>query len=119
MAAFAEMKVRRCCSLLRCGLDVVVVKVVVVKVVVEKVVVVKAVVEKAVVVKGLWRRWLWLSVGMLVVVEKVAVDCVVEKVVVVVEMRLVQNNDSKRKILPQRSQPGYTNNCLLDIGGEI
>jgi len=51
-----------------------------------------------------------LSVGMLAVVEKV---------VVVVEMRLVQNNDSKRKTLPQRSQPGYTNNGPLDIGGEI
>ena len=25
---------------------------------------------------------------------------------------LVQNNDSKRIILPQRSQPGYTNNSL-------
>ena len=74
MAAFAEMKVRRCCSLLRCGLDVVVVKVVVVKAVVEKV--------------------------------------VVEKVAVVVEMRLVQNNDSKRIILPQISQSGYTNNSL-------
>ena len=89
MAAFAEMKVRRCCSLLRCGLDVVVVKVVVLKAVVEKVVVVKVVVEKVVVVKA-----------------------VVEKVVVVVEMRLVQNNDSKIIILPQRSQPGYTNNSL-------
>ena len=54
-----------------------------------KVVVVKAVVEKVVVVRA-----------------------VVEKVVVVVEMRLVQNNDSKRIILPQRSQPGYTNNSL-------
>ena len=51
-----------------------------------------------------------LSVGMLPVVEKV---------VVVVEMRLVQNNDSKRKTQPQRSQPGYTNSCPLDIGGEI
>ena len=69
--------------------DVVVVKVVVV----EKVVVVKAVVAK-------------------VVVEKVVVVGIVEKVVVVVEMRLVQNNDSKRIILPQRSQPGYTNNSL-------
>ena len=38
---------------------------------------------------------------------------------VVVEMRLFQNKDSKRIILPQRSQPGYTNNCPLDIGGEI
>ena len=47
-----------------------------------------------------------MSVGMFVVVEKVAVVGVVEKVVVVVEMRLVQNNDSKRKTLPQRSQPG-------------
>ena len=72
------------------------VKVVVVKAVVEKVVVVKAVVEKVVVA----------------VVEKVVVVGVVEKVVVVVEMRLVQNNDSKRKILPQRSQPGHTNNSL-------
>ena len=53
-----------------------------------------------------------LSVGTLAVVEKVAVVGVVEKVVVVVEMRLVQNNDSKRKILPQRSQPGHTNNSL-------
>ena len=58
-----------------------------------------------------------MSVGMLAVVEKVAVVGVVEKVVVVkavvvVEMRLVQNNDSKRIILPQRSQPGYTNNSL-------
>ena len=44
---------------------------------------------------------------------------VVEKVVVVVEMRLVQNNDGKRKTLPQRSQPGYMNNGPLDIGGEI
>ncbi len=47
------------------------------------------------------------------VVEKVAV--VVEMrlvVVVVVERRLVQNKDSKRKTLPQRSQPGYTNNSL-------
>ena len=32
--------------------------------------------------------------------------------VVVVEMRLFQNKDSKRIILPQRSQPGYTNNSL-------
>ena len=54
--------------------------------------------------------------GMLAVVEKVAVVGVVEKMV---EMRLVQNNDSKRIILPQRSQPGDTNNCPLDIGGEI
>ena len=59
-----------------------------------------------------------LSVGMLAVVEKVAVVGVVEKVVVVkkvvvvVEMQLVQNNNSKRIILPQRSQPGYTNNSL-------
>ena len=56
-----------------------------------------------------------MSVGMLAVVEKVAVVGVVEKVVVVVEMRLwwlLQNNDSKRIILPQRSQPGYTNNSL-------
>ena len=37
---------------------------------------------------------------------------VVVKVVVVVEMRLVQNNECKRIILPQRSQPGYTNNSL-------
>ena len=58
---------------------------------------VKAVVDKVVVVG---------------VVEKVVVVGMVEKVVVVVEMRLVQNNDSKRKILPQRSQPGYTNNYL-------
>ena len=54
---------------------------------------------------ALWRRWLVVGV-----VEKVV--GVVEKVVVVVEMRLVQNNDSKRKILPQRSQPGHTNNSL-------
>ena len=47
-----------------------------------------------------------------VVVKVVVVKAVVEKVVVVVEMRLVQNNDSKRIILPQRSQPGYTNNSL-------
>jgi len=47
------------------------------------------------------------------VVEKVVVvKAVVEKVVVVVEMRLVQNNDSKRIILPQISQPCYTNNSL-------
>ena len=37
-----------------------------------------------------------MSVGMLAVVEKVAVVGIVEKVVVVVEMRLVQNKDSKR-----------------------
>ena len=53
-----------------------------------------------------------LSGGVLAVVEKVAVVGVVEKVVVVVEMRLVQNNNSKRIILPQRSHPGYTNNSL-------
>ena len=85
---------------------------VVVKAVVEKVVV-KAVVEKAVVVKAVCGvGGCSLSVGMLAVVEKVAVVGVVEKVVVVVEMRLVQNNDSKRKTLPQRSQPGHTNNSL-------
>ena len=40
------------------------------------------------------------------VVKAVVVKVVVvEEVVVVVEMRLVQNNDSKRIILPQRSQP--------------
>ena len=66
MAAFAELKVRRWCSLLVIGGDVVEVKVVVVKAVEVKVVVVKAVVEKVVVVKA--------------VVEKV----VVVKVVVVV-----------------------------------
>ena len=47
------------------------------------------------------------------------VKAVVENVAVVVEMRLVQNKDSKRKTLPQRSQPGYTNNGPLDISGEI
>ena len=52
-------------------------------------------------------------VVMKLVVEKVAVVmAVVEKVAVVVAMRLVQNKDIKRKTLPQRSQPGYTNNSL-------
>ena len=51
-----------------------------------------------------WRRWLVVGV--------------VEKVVVVVEMRLVQNNDSKIITLPQRSQPGYTNNSLQTSVGK-
>ena len=46
----------------------------------------------------LWRRWLVVGV--------------VEKVVVVGVVRLVQNNDSKRKILPQDHSPGDTNNSL-------
>jgi len=64
----------------------------------------------------LWRRWLVVGV-----VEKVV------RMAWFVEMRvwrrwlalwrrwlwwLVQNNDSNRKTLPQRSQPCYTNNSL-------
>ena len=48
----------------------------------------------------------WLAFVVRVVVVKAVVE------IVVVDRRLIQNNDSKRKTLPQRSQPGYTNNSL-------
>ena len=61
----------------------------------------------------LFRRWRGDVVVVKVVVVKVVVEkVVVGKAVVVVEMRLFQNKESKRIILPQRSQPGYTNNSL-------
>ena len=51
-------------------------------------------------------------------VKVVVVKAVVEKVVVVQLWWLLQNNDSKRIILPQRSQPGYTNNSLQTSVGK-